>query len=241
MYPYLTIGPARIPSFGLMLVIAFLGAMWVLRRELKRQSLDPILSESLAIAAMAGGLIGAKAYYVLETFPLSLDDPLDFLFSGAGFTFYGGLIGGAAGVIFVIRHRALPLWSVLDAVALTLPLGYAVGRIGCQLAGDGDYGTPTHLAWGMAYPDGLIPTLERVHPTPVYEASASLAVFGTLLTFRARLAGTGRLLGLYLLLAGPARFFVEFIRSNPKMVFGLTDAQLISAVMTCVGVALFCL
>lgn len=243
MYPYLLqIGSFRLPSFGVMLTLGFLGSMLALRQELRRRSFDTSLAETLALAAMVGGLIGAKVYYAFEVWPYFTRDPVGTLLSGAGFTFYGGLAGGAIGVWRVIRRHNLPLWTIIDAVALSLPVGYAIGRIGCQLAGDGDYGTPTDLPWGMAYPDGLVPTLERVHPTPVYETLQSFLVFGVLLRLRSQLSPPGQLFCVYLILTGLARFWVEFVRLNSDIVWGLSDAQIISVLMITGGtIGLWCL
>ena len=124
-----------------------------------------------------------------------------------------------------------------DAVGIGLAIGYAIGRIGCQLAGDGDYGVPTDLPWGMAYPEGVVPTLEIVHPAPVYETLMGLATFGVLWSTRMRLAVPGTLFSLYLVLSGVARFAVEFIRLNPVVAWGLTGAQLISLALVAVGIA----
>lgn len=214
-----------------MLTLGFLGSMLALRQDLRRRSIDTSLAESLALAAMVGGLIGAKVYYAFEVWPYFIRDPVGTLFSGAGFTFYGGLAGGAIGVLRVIHRNKLPSWTIIDAVALSLPVGYAIGRIGCQLAGDGDYGTPTDLPWGMAYPDGLVPTLEHVHPTPVYETLQSFVVFGVLLKLRSQLNRPGQMFYVYLILTGLARFWVEFLRLNLDIVWGLSDAQIISVVM----------
>jgi phosphatidylglycerol:prolipoprotein diacylglycerol transferase len=236
VYPFLVeIGPLRIPSFGVMVTIGFLISLFVLRRELIRKTFDPALAESLAVAAMVGGMIGAKVYFIFEAFSYFVEDPIHIIFSGAGFTFYGGLIGGAVGVFYVIYRRQLPVLPITDAVALILPLGYAIGRIGCQLAGDGDYGTPTDLPWGMAYPNGIVPTLDRVHPTPVYETLQSLAIFGILLKLRNTLIQPGQLLCISLILTGIARFWVEFFRINPDVLWGLSDAQIFSILMVLSG------
>jgi len=124
---------------------------------------------------------------------------------------------------------------VLDATAPALAVGYAIGRIGCQLAGDGCYGIPTDLPWGMAYPQGVVPPLEKVHPTPVYETLMGLMIFGLLWGMRKRFPQPGLAFCLYLVLAGLAHFLVEFIRRNPKLLWGLSDDQLISLGMMGMG------
>ena len=236
MYPFLfEIGPLKIPSFGVMIMTGFLGSMLVLRRELVRKKMDGVLAESLAVAAMIGGLAGAKIYFIIEAWTDVWQDPYTYILTGAGFTFFGGFIGGLIGVLLVARIRHLPFLPVLDAIGLTLPIGYGIGRIGCQLAGDGDYGTPTDLPWGMAYPDGVVPTLERVHPTPVYEMLYSAVTFWILWKLRVRLQKPGQLFCVYLIMIGIARFLVEFIRINPAVLFGLSDAQIISVFIMLTG------
>lgn len=218
-----------------MVTAAFLSALFILRRTLAHRGFDPALAETLAVSTMIGGLIGAKLYFIIEAFSYFVEDPLAVIFSGAGFTFYGSLIGGAAGIFLTITRHRLPVLPIFDAIALTLPLGYAIGRIGCQLAGDGDYGMPTDLPWAMAYPDGIVPTSERVHPTPVYETLQSLAIFGILWTLNHRPLQPGRLLYICLILTGLARFWVEFFRINPEVLWGLSDAQIFSLVIIAIG------
>ena len=111
--------------------------------------------------------------------------------------------------------RAATSWaaSLLDLCAAPLALGYAVGRIGCQLSGDGDYGIPWHGPWSMSYPHGTVPTTQQVHPTPVYETIAMGLVALLLWRWRNRFK-PGILFALYLVLSGTERFLVEFIRRN---------------------------
>ena len=218
-----------------MMMTGFLGSMLLLRRELIRKEMDGALAETLAVAAMIGGLVGAKIYFIIEAWSYVWYDPYTYVLTGAGFTFFGGFIGGFIGVLMVTRKRHLPFLPVLDAIGLTLPIGYGIGRIGCQLAGDGDYGTPTDLPWGMAYPNGVVPTLERVHPTPVYETLYSVLTLCILLKLRVRLHKPGQLFCVYLIMIGFSRFFVEFIRINPAVLFGLSDAQIISILMMLTG------
>ena len=241
MYPVLLeFGPITIHSFGAMVALAFLAGLYVIKKELQRRGIDPELGSSVVTAAMVGGLVGAKLYFVLFETPEGLGgwELLRSLFSGSGLTFYGGFIVSAAAVVWVIRRRQVPVLPVADAIGIGAALGYALGRIGCQLAGEGDYGVPTELPWGMAYPDGVVPTLEIVHPTPVYETLAGLAICSILWFGRPRIETPGVLLCIYLVLSGAARFAVEFIRINQKVLWGLSDAQLISLVMIAVGLLL---
>lgn len=234
MCPYvLKIGPLTIASFGLMVALAFLIALFFLKRELARKGIDPELGSSIVTAAMIGGLVGAKLYYVFFETPsgMSWSETLRVTFSGAGLTWYGGFAVAAGAIIWLVRRRGAPLLEVADAIGIAAAIGYAIGRIGCQLAGDGDYGVPTDLPWGMAYPRGVVPTLEKVHPTPVYETLSNLGIFGILWSTRRRFQTPGLSFCLYLELSGLARFLVEFIRLNRRVLWGLTDAQLISLAM----------
>lgn len=178
MYPYLfEIGPISIGTFGLMVALGFLAALRVLNREFTRQGLHEDLGSTIVTTCMIGGLVGAKLYFILfETSPASWGELSDLLFSGYGLTWYGGFVVAAAGVLWQIRRHNAPLGQVADAVGIALAVGYGIGRIGCQLAGDGDYGVPTDLPWGMAYPNGVVPTFEKVHPAPVYETLSHLEI-----------------------------------------------------------------
>ena len=241
MCPYvLHLGPVTIASFGLMVALAFLVALHFLRRELERKGHDPEFGSTIVTTAMVGGLVGAKLYYVaFETPPhLPWGELLRVTFSGAGLTWYGGFIVAATAIVVLSWRRGVPVAQVADAAGIALAIGYAVGRIGCQLAGDGDYGVASDLPWAMAYPQGIVPTFERVHPTPVYETLANLAIFGLLWRTRIRLATPGRSFGCYLILTGLARFLIEFVRINPKVLWGLSDAQLISLGLIAVGAAI---
>ncbi len=127
---------------------------------------------------------------------------------------------------------------MLDLAAPAAAFGYGIGRIGCFLSGDGCYGLPTNLPWGMAFPHGIDPVYVPVHPTPLYEMAAGILI-GCFLYWRGGKAhATGAILGQYLLLTGIARFLVEFIRRNPKVLWGLSNAQLASAGAAVVGIAL---
>lgn len=238
MYPYLIeIGPLRIASYGTMVALAFLTSYYVLKKELERRGMDAELASSLITAELIGGLVGAKLYYVLFETPPSLTwgQTLSILFSGSGLTWYGGVVLATLAGVWVVRRQRIPFVPILDATAPALAIGYAIGRIGCQLAGDGCYGIPTDLPWGMAYPNGVVPTLEKVHPTPVYETLTGLAIFGLLWRTRKHLPQPGLSFCMYLVLAGLGRFLVEFIRRNPKLLWGLSDGQLISLGLMAMG------
>jgi phosphatidylglycerol:prolipoprotein diacylglycerol transferase len=225
------LGGFEIHSWGLVVAIAFGFAWLVFRRELERMTGQGDAAFSLVLAGAVGGLVGSRVYWFFEHLG---DASLTESFSGAGFTWHGGVLGGAAAALLVARQRRVPLDVLLGAAAPALALGYGVGRIACQLAGDGTYGVASDLPWAMSYPEGEVPTTERVHPTPVYETLASLLVFAALWRLRERLAPV-RLFALYLVLAGLERCLVEFIRRNDEVLFGLTQPQLFALAMVVTG------
>ncbi|MCS6925698.1 MAG: prolipoprotein diacylglyceryl transferase [Candidatus Binatia bacterium] len=240
MYPVLLrFGPITVYSYGVMMALGFLAAGWVLRRELHRQGRDPHLAATLVLWAALGGLLGARVLFVLEQWPAFLADPWSFIFTGAGFTWYGGLIGGVAAVTGCLRYYGLPWRETMDAVAPAIALGHGIGRIGCHLAGDGDWGPPTTLPWGVAYTQAIIgweyPPGVRVHPTALYESAAYLLIFALLWRCRTIPHRPGALFWGYLLLAGVARFLLEFVRLNPPLLLGLSLAQVLSLVVAAIG------
>jgi phosphatidylglycerol---prolipoprotein diacylglyceryl transferase len=158
------------------------------------------------------------------------------LFSGTGLVWYGGAIGGAIAVCIWAWRRGFLGLALLDLAATPLALGYAIGRIGCQLSGDGDYGKASDLPWAMSYPHGTVPTTHRVQPTPVYESVAMALIAWILWSLRDRFA-PGLLFALYLVLSGLERFLVEFVRRNDKVWAGLTVPQIESLVLMIIGTA----
>ena len=237
MYPELfSIGPLTIYSFGVMVVIAFFCGNWLIALELKRLGLEKrIRADSLTTAILLGGLLGAKANYILLNFGYFLDDPWSSLFSGGGLVWYGGFIGGLAAFSYVVLKRRLRWLQLADAVAPALALGYAIGRIGCLLSGDGDYGKPSDLPWAMAFPNGTVPTLVPVHPTPIYEALIMAGFCLILLKIARGNLRPGVVFCFYLVLAGTERFMIEFWRINPVVALGLTMAQFMSIASITVG------
>ncbi|MEB2284931.1 MAG: hypothetical protein B6D46_12130 [Polyangiaceae bacterium UTPRO1] len=241
-----SIGPLTIYSFGVMLAIAFLTAGNVVQRELARKNLDPELASSFVVWAAVGGLVGSRVLSFVDDWQGFIRDPLAFVFTGAGFVFYGGLIGGFLTVSAIIWRRHLPYWRVTDCIAPGLAIGQSIGRIGCLLAGDGDWGRPTTLPWGMSFPKAIIgweqwtrdnglPIDVRVHPAPIYETLLYGLVFLVLWRRRRTPHPDGYMLWLYFLLSGAARFLVEIVRINPRFAFGLSEAQFISLAIMAIG------
>ncbi len=275
MIPFLHIPfwPWTIPTFGLMVACAMIAAYFVLRADLVRRGIaskDSGEAEALISFPCLAGFVGAKLYHLLESPAEFFADPLHLLFSPYGFAWFGGLLAGFATFAFVAwriarRNSAaghpISLLTIFDAGSPAATLGYGIGRIGCLLSGDGDYGIPTSLPWGMSFPNGLVPTVERVHPTPIYEFIAACGVAWWLWKLGApddaATANTkptsqpaiptastrwpGEVFAAYLVLTGVARFLVEFIRINPRTFLGMSNAQTAAAVSTIVGVFLWAL
>lgn len=240
MYPVIfELGPITIYSYGLMMAIAFLTGGYLTSLELNRKGMDGEIASSMVFWAAVGGIVGSRVLAILEDLQGFLADPWAGIFTGAGFVWYGGLIGGLLSVSWVIHRNGLPWKAAVDCIAPALSLGHAIGRIGCQLAGDGDWGRETTLPWGMAYPDAIVgwdyPPGVVVHPAPLYEFAAYSLIFAFLWGIRKRDQRDGTLLWLYFLLGGAARFLIETIRINPPFLLGLTQAQVISIGLMFVG------
>jgi phosphatidylglycerol:prolipoprotein diacylglycerol transferase len=234
LYPELNIGPITLQTFGLMFALAFLAAGALVARRFSEIGRPPDWAYEMTFSALAGGVIGARLYYLVENWSEVSDDLLGNIFSGSGLVWYGGAIGGAIAVVIWAWYRGFLGLALLDLAAPALALGYAIGRCGCQLSGDGDYGKAWDGPWAMSYPDGTVPTDEPVHPTPVYETLAMGLGAWILWELRDRFR-TGVLFAIYLLYAGAERFLVEFVRRNEEALLGLTQAQLESLVMIFAG------
>lgn len=234
MYPELSIGPLTLQTFGLMFALGFIAAGWVIAKRLTEVGRPPDWAYEMAFAALVGGLVGSRADFLIQNWDDVSDDVFGNLFSGSGLVWYGGVIGGALAVTLWAWWRGILGLALLDLAAVPLALGYAVGRIGCQLSGDGDYGRAWDGPWAMSYPDGTVPTTEDVHPTPVYETLAMGLLALVLWRLRDRFR-PGVLFALYLLFAGLERFLVEFVRRNEDVAVGLTQAQLLSVAMMIAG------
>lgn len=229
------IGPLTINSFGVMAMLGFLIPTLLLRKEVERYGQHPDFGNSMIIAAMIGGFLGARIYYVAERWDSFLANPGDYLFSGAGLVWYGGLIGGILAVYLYVRRKKFSFPLTFDILAPLLALGQTFGRMGCFLSGDGDYGPPTDIPWAMSFPRGIIPTTDLVHPTPIYDMLWLLTTFLILWNIRKKELPVGFKTSLYLILLGVGRIFTEFFRTTPKIFLGLTAAQLISIAFITIG------
>jgi phosphatidylglycerol---prolipoprotein diacylglyceryl transferase len=230
MQPEIDLFGFPLKTFGLMLAFAFLACGLVAARRLQELGRPRDWAYEMIFAALVGGLVGSRLYWVLENWSTAKDDLLGNLFGGTGLVFYGGVIGGALCVLAWAWWRGVLDLDTVDVAAVPLAVGYAIGRIGCQLSGDGDYGKAWDGPWAMAYPHGTVPTTQTVHPTPVYETlTMGLVAWGL---WRLRDAvRPGALFALWLVCAGVERFLVEFIRRNPPGALGLTTPQWESAAM----------
>lgn len=234
MYPTLfTVFGLPIQSYGVSKVLAVLAAIFLLGREFRRFGWDKPVATNLVVATTLAGFLGAKLYYLAEHVgSLTLHD-----FGGSGFTWYGGFLAGLVVFVVMARRHGLPLGHLAAVSAVPVSVAYGIGRLGCLLAGDGTYGTPTDLPWGMSFPNGTVPTLVPVHPTPLYEAIAAFAIAGLLWSVRRRWR-PATIVGSYAVLSGIARLLVEFVRINDEVLLGLTQPQLWSIALVIAGAIL---
>jgi phosphatidylglycerol:prolipoprotein diacylglycerol transferase len=237
MIPYLHFWSFNLPTFGLMLWLAAVAGAWVMHTSFRRAGLDADAVGIVAVAVVAG-IVGAKVWHVLDTPSEFREIGWRVLWDQAGFAWFGGLTFGIAALVFQGWRARIGALRILDLASPSAAIGYGIGRIGCFLSGDGCYGIPTNLPWGMSFPNGLEPTLVHVHPTPLYELAAGLLIGWWLWKRGGTPKPAGRILGEYLVLTGIARFLVEFIRRNPKILFDLSNAQLASAGSVVVGFSL---
>jgi phosphatidylglycerol:prolipoprotein diacylglycerol transferase len=247
-----------IPTFGLVVAAAIVVGTGVARLEARRMGavgkLPPATHSmvgDLALVAVVAGLVGARVFHIVDHPAQFLADPAAMIFSRAGFSIYGGLCFGiAAGVVF-LKRRAVPIAPMLDATAPSMMLGYALGRLGCQLAGDGDWGIASDMAlkphwlpdwlWAQTYDGNIVGAVipdPGVYPTPVYESIAALVLFGVLWWLRRQAQRPGYLFSVYVLLAGFERLLIEKIRVNPEhdwLGIRLTQAEAISVLLVVAG------
>ena len=247
MYPFIHIGPLTLGTYGLMVAVGLICAFFILRADFARRRVSADAEAIIGITGLAG-LAGSRLYHLLESPAEFFADPWPQLFSTMGFAFVGAVIGGFIALLLLARRFRIAPLLMLDVASPAAALGYGIGRIGCLISGDGDYGIPTSLPWGMSFPNGIVPTTERVHPTPIYEFLVALVIFWILWRLGARGLKThepnGIVFAAYLVLTGIARFLVEIIRINPRSFYwltkyGLSNAQAASVVSVVAGIVLF--
>jgi len=269
MYPYLNLGFAHVGTFGLLLWLAAVCATVVLHRNFRRNGVEADAVNVVAFSVVAG-IIGAKLWHELEN-PHELvlawrqillpgaGHPADVLIGflhwfQAGFAWFGGLVAGILTLAWqgrIARFKAphegtqgerVGALRMLDLAAPAAALGYGVGRIGCLLSGDGDYGINTTLPWGVHMaPNALVPPNPPnalVQPTPVYELLFAVVVFWMLWKLGEKHMPIGWLTGIYLVLSGIGRFLVEYVRINPKLYLGMSNAQVAALGSVAAGIAM---
>lgn len=247
-----------IPTFGTLVAIALIAGVRVANANARRLetagALPPsthLMVPDLVFKSALAGFVGARSFHILDDLPQFIADPAAMLFTRAGFSIYGGLLAGVACAVLLIRRRGLPIAPLLDAVAPSLMLAYAIGRLGCQLSGDGDWGIAADLAlkpgwlpgwlWAQTYEGNIIGAVippPGVYPTPLYESAAAFALFGVLCALRSVTARAGFLFSMYLILAGFERLLIEKIRVNPRhelLGMDVTQAEVISILLVTAG------
>ena len=233
MYPELfSIGPLTVYSFGVLMALGFYTGTSVSVYEYNRRGFDGEALWGVLLWGFVGGLISSRVLSVLNNLDMFMIDPVGTIFAGSGFVWFGGLVGGTAISWLIIRRRKMDFRVVVDCTAIGIPIGHAIGRMGCHIAGDGDWGTVTDVAWGVAYTNAIVgwdlPDGINVHPTPIYEALAYTSIGLWLFSLRKKDLPQGTLFALYIIMSSLARFLVEFIRVNPKVALGFTEAQLVA-------------
>ncbi|MCS6961568.1 MAG: prolipoprotein diacylglyceryl transferase [Deltaproteobacteria bacterium] len=233
MFVYLVeIGGYGVPIFGFIVALAFLGSVEVFKTRVA-PTLSYKTAETLAVSTIVVGLLGAKVWFELFYSP----KPFETFFLPAGIVFHGGFIFGLIYFTVWCWIKKIPTAAAFNPASMAVLFGYAVGRLGCQLSGDGDYGLPTTFWLSMKYPSGVVPTSDTVYPTPVFESLFCMAWFILANRFfkdQDNLKPTG------FVLIGLAfeRFFIEFIRRNKPVIFNLTDAQIFSVALFVIGTTL---
>ncbi len=223
MHPILFhFGSFRLPTYGVLLVLGILGAMYTVTRLGKRQGMDAGRLFDLSVWLIVAGLLGAKVLYILTMWHEYGSHPGEIFswstFEAAG-VFYGGFIASVVFFIWYVRAYRLPFWKTGDVIAPAVALGQSVGRLGCFAAGC-DYGKPTNSFLGVVFTNPLsnqvtgVPLNIPLHPAQIYESLATFAIFGMLLWRIRRKAYDGEIFILYIALYAVARFFLEFLRGD---------------------------
>jgi phosphatidylglycerol---prolipoprotein diacylglyceryl transferase len=263
------IGPIPVYSYGLMLGISFIIASYVLASEVKRKKIGENIAVNVTFIALIGGVIGAKLLYVIEEWgsysAMAFSEVFSTkgILSPAGLTWYGGFILAVICIFIYLRVKKIPFLKIADSASPGMAIGYGIARVGCHLSGDGDYGIPVSefaswVPWGTDYSKGVVPPSVAFrgtdiarklnntvpdnilcHPTPMYEFILSALIFGIIWSLRKKFNIDGKIFGLYLILTSISRIVVEFIRINPRIMYGLSEAQIISILLILLGLYLY--
>jgi prolipoprotein diacylglyceryl transferase len=242
----------------LAIVAVYVGIGVYITRQINKSSKasDIDLATAVVLIALVYGVTGTKILFLFENFGDFLHRPFEMLTSTSGLSFFGGPVLVIIVLVIFLRREHLPFLGVADSAAPSLLVAYGIGRLGCHFAGDGCYGFPTSLPWGTDYSKGVVPpsiALSQfpeivkqypggipdtipLHPTPVYEFLACAILFVVLWSFRKSIKIEGRVFMLYLIFAGTERFFVEFLRLNPRVLFGLSGFQIFAFFMIIIGI-----
>ncbi len=234
MLPEIDVLGLEVKTFGLFFALNFVAWGAVVAVRLRELGRPPDWAWEMVFVALVGGFLGARLYWVAQNWDEASGNVFGSLVSGSGLIWYGGLLGGALAMVVWAWRRGFLGLQLLDIAGFGLPIGYAIGRIGCQVSGDGDYGKASDVPWAMAYPDGTVPTTEEVHPTPVYE-TLLMGTLGFVLWNLRDAVRQGGLFALYLVFGGLERFFIEFLRRNEDVALGMTAAQLESLLLVAAG------
>lgn len=262
MYPILLdLGPVKIGSYGVLLATAFLTAFLLINWQFKKNDCDVELAWDLHFLAIFGGMIGSRLLFIFENFSEFLKDPMAMIFSTTGFSVLGGYVLAILLCLGRVRMARQPFFKMADIYVPGMAVGYAIGRLGCIAAGDGCYGIPCKQPWAMSFPNGLVSTLSAknpmlvslytslfpgepvpvdipVHPTPLYESISSFILLGILL-LNIWQPGSGRRFAFFMVWFGISRYFVESIRLNPFVYWGLSSSQVLSIAFVAIGILLF--
>lgn len=249
MYPELVrIGSFALPSYGFMMAVAFLAALWLLRRRARAFGIEPETASDIGIWLLLSGLVGAKLLLVIVEWPTYVSSWKDFLsLARAGGVFYGGLIGAVAATAVLLRRRRISFWTFVDLAAPSVALGQAFGRVGCFLAGC-CWGRECALPWAVTFTDPVahenvgVPLGVPLHPTQLYEIAGTLLLCVLLVRFERR-AFSGETFALYVFGYALLRGTIEFFRGDPRgAVLGImSTSQFIALCGVLAGLAIFAL
>jgi phosphatidylglycerol:prolipoprotein diacylglycerol transferase len=237
-----SVGGFELRWYSLAIMVSIVVATWFIAREFRRKGIDDSNYSSVALIAIASGILGARLLHVFDDLGYYLDHPGKILdFQSGGLAIYGAVIGGFIGVVIGTRIYKLPLLPVIDAVAPGLVLAQAIGRFGCIVNGDA-WGAQTDSPFAFIYtnPDSFIPNRllgVPTHPYPVYDMVMNLAIFGVLMWLRKKPLPDGALFALFVTLYGFGRFFISYVREERVWFWGLQEAQVIAIVAMVAGAA----
>jgi phosphatidylglycerol:prolipoprotein diacylglycerol transferase len=243
MHPVLfKVGPIPVNAYGALFVVGFFAGFFLVKREFKARGLPDDFASTVLIIGMISAIVGSRIFHVLENLSDYSGASLVNIIKGAGFSWYGGLLLSIAATIYAAHRQGIHWVHILDGCSPAVTIGYAFGRVGCFLSGDGCYGQPCSelgLGWPaplcMAFPKGAAPTNDAVINTPIIEIAGAVALFAYLQVMQRRLKTPTMLFAHMIIAHAVMRFFVEFIRINPKLAWGLSQAQWISIAGLAVG------